>query len=158
MALTLRAIPMEGTSSSPKGDLMKKYLLKSILSSVCHIITLPTLAAQIHCQTPTLGQQFVIEVEKPGQVVQPKIEVSSFQSAARGSSPSSEFDSQRALSSLTPIRTSFTASGGLTKVIQTSGLEYRIEIKNLSELSEMDDYIAIRDNQGHEVTYPLQCK
>lgn len=54
------------------------------------------------------------------------------------------------------FRTQLTADG-VSKVIQHEGLKYSIHIKNIHSPSEIEDYVAIKNNEGHEIIYPLSC-
>ena len=65
----------------------------------------------------------------------------------------SEWNEGRAIAS---VRTRFVGQG-FTKVLNLDGHKYKIHVEDVGRFSEVDDYIAIRSPQGHEITYPLSC-
>lgn len=66
-------------------------------------------------------------------------------------------ESNRLIASVRPERTKY-HSNGLTKYIKFEGKNYTLHIENWNKFSEVDDYVAIRSAQGHEITYPLNCE
>ena len=140
---------------------MKIWQIRVMASCVGLILSTPTLAAKIQCQTPSAGQIFTLEVDKVSASSEAKADLVSFNSAIVNHTvanyETTGFNSHRGLSSITPISTHL-SQDGLVKVIRQGSLEYKIEIKSLQKYSELDDNIVITDGQGHEVTYPLQCE
>ena len=47
---------------------------------------------------------------------------------------------------------------GFTKVVNYEGKKHKIHIRDVNKFSALDDYIIIRNSEGHEVTYPLNCE
>lgn len=93
--------------------------------------------AEITCHTPRLSKAFQIE----------KTSVAFYQAdVVRG----------RELASAIPARTRFTHNG-FTKVIKHEGKKYTLHIENKNNFSELNDYLVIKNNRGHEVTYPITC-
>lgn len=43
------------------------------------------------------------------------------------------------------------------KSIRSEGSVYTIYINNTKSFSEVDDYVTIKNNKGHEITYSLNC-
>lgn len=54
-------------------------------------------------------------------------------------------------------RTRFTMKG-LKKYFSWNSQRYYIHIENKSDFSEVDDFVVIKNGEGHEITYPLSCK
>jgi len=54
-------------------------------------------------------------------------------------------------------RTRKTATG-FTKVLSFEGRKHTIHIDNAKSFSDVNDYMVVRNNRGHEMTYPLTCK
>lgn len=46
---------------------------------------------------------------------------------------------------------------GIRKIFQHQNYQYQVVIKDLSQFSEVDDYLSIRSKQGHQITFPLYC-
>lgn len=46
----------------------------------------------------------------------------------------------------------------VTKHYQLGGQKYQIHFDDVTNSNEMNTYISIKSKQGHEVTYPLNCK
>lgn len=55
------------------------------------------------------------------------------------------------------VRTRLTQNG-FTKTLQYNNKRHTIHIANSGEFNHFDDYIIIRNNEGHEITYPLDCE
>jgi hypothetical protein len=47
---------------------------------------------------------------------------------------------------------------GLTKIVDFENQKHTIHIGSLENFSDVEDYIIIKSNDGHEVTYPLTCE
>jgi hypothetical protein len=46
---------------------------------------------------------------------------------------------------------------GFTKTLYIDGNKHRINVQNVNEFSEVNDYLSITNPKGHEMTYPLHC-
>ena len=46
---------------------------------------------------------------------------------------------------------------GLTKVVNFENQKHIIHIENVDHFSDINDYIIIKNNTGHEIVYPLSC-
>ncbi len=46
---------------------------------------------------------------------------------------------------------------GFTKTIYIDGNKHRINIQNVNQFSDVNDYLSITSPKGHEMTYPLTC-
>lgn len=49
-------------------------------------------------------------------------------------------------------------SGSITKVLQYNGDRYTIHIGDQATFSNLDNYMIVRNDEGHEMTYPLSCE
>ena len=47
---------------------------------------------------------------------------------------------------------------GFTKTLYIDGNKHRINVQNVNEFSEVNDYLSITGPKGHEMTYPLNCR
>ncbi len=93
--------------------------------------------AGVTCHTPRLSKAFQIG----------KTSIAFYQAdVSRG----------RELASTIPARTRFTNTG-FTKVITHEGKKYTLHIEDKNNFSELEDYLVIKNNKGHEITYPLTC-
>ena len=70
---------------------------------------------------------------------------------------SNGYERGRAIASALPTRTQKTISG-FTKFTNFEGLNYKLHIENIDSLSDVDDYLTIKNQNGHEMTYPITCK
>jgi len=64
---------------------------------------------------------------------------------------------QRSLASGQQTNTFKTASG-FTKTLNRDKKRYTIHIENQKEYSELNDYLSVRSQDGHEMIYPLICQ
>ncbi len=64
----------------------------------------------------------------------------------------------RAISSVSPdsVRT-HKKHHGFSKTLYLNGNKHRINVQNINEFSEVNDYLSITSPKGHEMTYPLSC-
>lgn len=69
---------------------------------------------------------------------------------------STGYDSGREIASAINTRTQKTVSG-FTKYTQHEGLRYSLHVENTDSPSELSDYLTIKNNSGHEITYPVTC-
>lgn len=97
-----------------------------------------TASAGVLCHTPRMNKVFEINHDK----------VTFF----------NEFDSEakRELASVQSF--SKDIQQGYTKTLDFENQKHVIHISNLNDFSDTNDYIIIKSNKGHEVTYPLTCK
>ena len=49
-------------------------------------------------------------------------------------------------------------NNGFNKIVFFEGQKHTIHINNVSDFSDVDDYITIRSQKGHEIIYPLSCQ
>lgn len=49
-------------------------------------------------------------------------------------------------------------SQGFNKILNHENKKVTLHIQNKRSFSQVDDYITLRNQQGHEVTYPLECE
>ena len=66
------------------------------------------------------------------------------------------FNPTRGLSSNISARTSSTPTG-FTKKAYFNGRLFHLTIQNANQFNEIDDYLSIRTQAGHEITYPVKC-
>lgn len=94
--------------------------------------------ASVFCHTPRMNKIFEVSEAK----------VTFF----------NEFDqhNRRELASLTSRNKPETK--GLTKIVDFENQKHTIHIADLDNFSDVEDYIIIKANDGHEVTYPLTCE
>lgn len=55
------------------------------------------------------------------------------------------------------VRTRLTPSG-FTKIVNHNNKRHTIHINDTQSFSQLSDYIVIRNMEGHEITYPLNCE
>ncbi len=46
---------------------------------------------------------------------------------------------------------------GFSKTLYIDGNKHRINVQNVNEFSDVNDYLSITSPKGHEMTYPLNC-
>ena len=46
---------------------------------------------------------------------------------------------------------------GFSKTLYIDGNKHRINVQNINEFSDANDYLSITSPKGHEMTYPLTC-
>jgi hypothetical protein len=65
---------------------------------------------------------------------------------------------RRAISSIdgSSVRT-HKKQNGFTKTLYVDGNKHRINIQNVNQFSDVNDYLSITSPKGHEMTYPLTC-
>ncbi len=54
------------------------------------------------------------------------------------------------------VRTQKTMKG-FNKIVFFEGQKHTIHVDDISKFSDVDDYITIRSQKGHEIIYPLSC-
>lgn len=113
--------------------------MKALFGTFVLMISLSTFAShpEIVCETPRGSQQMVLK----------NTAVSIFESVN---------NSDRAIASEYNVRTNWQGSG-FNKVIFKNGNKHTIHIQDVKNFSEVEDYIIIKNRNGHEVTYPLTC-
>ena len=92
----------------------------------------------IICQAERMGQTFVIE--ESGKITVLK---------------EGEKHADRSIASAS-IRSQISASG-FTKTTSINGKRYTIHVENIASPSEVEDFVSVRNDAGHEITYPLNC-
>jgi hypothetical protein len=50
-----------------------------------------------------------------------------------------------------------TKNQGFSKTLYIDGNKHRINVQNVHEFSDVNDYLSITSPKGHEMTYPLIC-
>jgi hypothetical protein len=93
---------------------------------------------KITCETPRGTKVLVIEDQKVS-ISQPF-----------------RIDQTRSVASVQGVRTKLEGTG-FTKVMFHNGAKHIIHIEDRKSFSVVDDYLIIRSNEGHEMTYPLEC-
>tara|TARA_Y100000780_G_C13695979_1_gene422420 strand:- start:28917 stop:29222 length:306 start_codon:yes stop_codon:yes gene_type:complete len=63
---------------------------------------------------------------------------------------------QRTVASVSSVRTKLQGKG-FTKIIFLDGIKHTIHIENQNDFSDVNDYMVMRSQEGHEITYPLTC-
>ena len=63
---------------------------------------------------------------------------------------------QRSVASVSSVRTKLEGSG-FTKIIFLDGIKHTIHIESKDNFSDVNDYMVMRSQEGHEMTYPLTC-
>ena len=63
----------------------------------------------------------------------------------------------RAVASVQLVRTR-RRGNSITKIAKFEGKKFYIHIENTSAPTQIDDYVAIKSNKGHEIIYPIDCK
>ena len=46
---------------------------------------------------------------------------------------------------------------GFIKTLYVDGNKYKINVQNVNDFSDVNDYLSITGPKGHEMTYPLTC-
>ena len=66
---------------------------------------------------------------------------------------------QRAISSVSveSVRTQ-KKHHGFTKTLYIDGNKHRINVDNVDNFNDVNDYLCITSPKGHEMTYPLTCR
>jgi hypothetical protein len=118
--------------ASNREDNMKKIAL--VLGLLFSASTL----ASIDCHTPRMNKAFKIEDSR----------VTFFNDQS--------LESGREVASV-GARTRKTAKG-FTKILKFEGRKHTIHISDKNSFSNVDDYMIVKNNKGHEMTYPLSCK
>ncbi|WP_127716642.1 hypothetical protein [Halobacteriovorax sp. HLS] len=92
--------------------------------------------SKIECHTPRMKKSFVIFNNKVAFL--------------------EETETGRMVASAKSLRTKRKGSG-FTKVLNYWGERHEIHVGDTNKFSELNDYLTIRTNKGHEITYPLTC-
>lgn len=120
-----------------------RTLFKSLLILGISLFSANTMAVmeggqKITCETPRGTKVLVIDNQKVS-ISQPL-----------------KINQNRAVASVEGVRTKFEGTG-FTKVLFYNGAKHIIHIEDKKNFSVVDDYLIIRSNEGHEMTYPLEC-
>lgn len=116
-----------------------KALFKLILGLALFFGSTHTMAKKITCKTPRGTKVLTIEDQRV-----------SIQQPLR-------LNNERSVASVAGVRTKLEGNG-FTKVLFHNGSKHIIHIDDSKSFSYVDDYLIIRSNEGHEMTYPLECK
>lgn len=103
------------------------------------IVLSQSIAAAIVCETPRESKMIEIGLDK--------VTIKDHE----------DFGAARVVASINRVRTKNEGSG-FTKVLFHSGSKHIIHVGDKNNFSELDDYLIIRSDEGHEITYPLHCK
>lgn len=95
--------------------------------------------ASIVCHTPRMSKVFNINEQD--------VKVSIVQN---------DVENGRGIASNANARTLFTSTG-YTKVMQHKNLTVTLHVDDKNNFSELNDYLIVKDQRGHEITYPLTC-
>ncbi len=111
--------------------------MKTLLITLFTIISFNTLA-KIECHSPKMNKIFEINGEKVVFLKQ-------------------TFDSKnREIASVTGRNKN--NEKGITKIVDFDQLKHTIHIEDKNNFSDFNDYIVIKNNLGHEITYSLTCR
>lgn len=113
-------------------------LLSLCLFSLNVSAMLDSSSGKITCETPRGTKVLVIDDQKVS-ISQPL-----------------RISQNRAVASVQGVRTKLEGPG-FTKVLFHNGAKHIIHIEDRKNFSVVDDYLIIRSNEGHEMTYPLEC-
>lgn len=113
-----------------------KKLAKTIVFLISAIIATQSFAGII-CHTPRMSKVFHIDQNK----------VAVYQNDVKNG---------REIASTNQARTQYTTTG-FSKVMQHLGHKITLHIEDSKNYSEINDYLVIRDQAGHEITYPINC-
>lgn len=100
-------------------------------------VSMAAVNTSISCSTPHMGKVFTITEDK---VVFEQDELSA----------------SRSVASIQKIRTK-KEGNGFTKILSYESNKYTIHIANEENFDEVEDYLSIRSEKGHEITYPINC-
>lgn len=64
----------------------------------------------------------------------------------------------RSIASQSQVRTVEHELGFTKHFSMGDGNKYILHVKNVEDFSEVEDYLIIRNQSGHEITYPIQCE
>ncbi len=114
--------------------LLSKALLIWFMATSTNIFAAP----QIICTTPRESKVVLIK-----------------ESAVALSTPE-KLINQRTVASVSSVRTKHEGKG-FTKIIYLDGIKHTIHIEDENKFSDISDYMVMRSQEGHEITYPLTC-
>jgi hypothetical protein len=109
-----------------------------VLFTLSLLIIFQNSFASIMCHTPKMDKYFVIDQDNVAFTNHPN-EIK-----------------KREVASLTS-RNKITSSG-MTKIVDYSNNKVIIHIEDTHHFSELNDYMSIRNNLGHEITYSIICE
>lgn len=65
---------------------------------------------------------------------------------------------KREISSINSVKVrTQTQYKGFTKTLYIDGMKHKVHVDDVSNFSEVQDYLSITSPKGHEMTYPLTC-
>lgn len=67
-----------------------------------------------------------------------------------------ERDFKRELASV-PSREQAMTQGSVTRSFNFEGHKYTLHVENVESFSDVEDYLTISDQKGHEILYPVTC-
>ncbi|MCB9059996.1 MAG: hypothetical protein H6622_00570 [Halobacteriovoraceae bacterium] len=63
----------------------------------------------------------------------------------------------RGISSVEKLKTLYTGKS-LTKYVKFEGDDYQIHVDNINSPSDMNDYLIVKNSEGHEMIFSLTCE
>lgn len=118
-------------------------IYKLLLIAFAFLIKLSTgmaaLKPSIKCQTMNGEKSFVIDQHSVAFVDQ-RLE-----------------GNHRSIASVSSLRTVLEGNG-FTTSLSFEGKDHIIHIEDKDNFSEVDDYISITNQKGHQITFPLECQ
>lgn len=114
--------------------------MKTLTSILVTLLITPVMAKDLTCYTPRMARKVVIKAN-----------------SVAISKPFMKEFGDRAVASTNSVRTKFT-NLGYEKILFSNGEKHTIHIENLSDLNDVDDYLVVKNQKGHEVIYPLDCE
>jgi hypothetical protein len=102
-------------------------------------VSMASISPTISCSTPNKNKSFIITDDKvvfEKEDLQPSI---------------------RSIASVDKVKTKKEGSG-FTKTLIYEGNKYTIHVNNEEKFDDVEDYLSIRSEKGHEITYPINCK
>jgi len=114
--------------------------MKTLIITLISLLATPLFARDLTCFTPRMAKKIVIKADSVA-ITKPYL----------------KGISDRAVASSNSVRTKFTRLG-FEKIIFSDGHKHTIRIKDKTNLSDINDYLIIQNNKGHEVVYPLDCE
>mgnify|MGYP000285967273 FL=1 len=115
---------------------IRAILFTLLTLSFMQVIQARASHGRIECHTPRMKKSFVILNNKVAFL--------------------EETDKGRMVASTKSLRTK-KKKNGFTKILHYWGHRHEIHVKDVDKLSDLNDYLTIRTNKGHEITYPLTC-
>lgn len=131
LALYIARVPMREENEMKR---LSKPLFIYIMLSASNIFAAP----QIICTTPRESKVILIK-----------------ETSVALSTPEKLLN-KRTVASVSSVRTKLQGKG-FTKIIYLNGIKHTIHIDNKNHFSDLNDYMVLRSQEGHEITYPITC-